>query len=1059
MRKLRPLFRGVAALGGFFLAATCYASNLLEENKIMVDQQLGTKSSIIVTEEDDDSLFKTFVPDEDMMTEDGKLDPVKWDQAHKDAAQALQESGTVLLKNTNNALPMAKTTKVSIFGTRGKSTNLTRGLIGEGKFETNQALVTAYNAIRATTPSPGYANNKSLTNKLNPGEISKDQILAQNPDIEATFEEYSTAIIVLGRQNAEGADYQKGPDGVADGHELRNPLAGSKEEKELVEWVSSKCSKVIVLIETVSQMEIGYIKNNPNVQAILYVGLPDSYGSSAAGIYNILTGEVNPSGGLYDIYSSCVENTPAAVNVGLYEYANKDDVALVQNKALSGRSARVTPEDIRALMAQRDAQGGGRIDTSSIGTGGTDFGFYNYLIEAEGLYVGYRYYETRYEDCVLNQGNAKGAKGVYDSTGGEWKYSQEVDYGFGFGLSYTTFEFELTEPQFEKNGKHEILAKFDVKVKNTGNVAGRTPIQIYSQSPYTSYDKQNGVEKAAIQLVTFEKSGLIQPGETKSYPVTVDLQDVASYDAYNKKTYIMEESGDYYFAVGNGAHDALNNVLAAKGKTTSDGMDYNGDSKAAKKWAYTNGAAEDGIDAYTFAYSKTGEKITNQLGKVEWNDFFDQQQTKRLSRQDWQATWPEEYTGLTAPQEMIDLLKGKYFDIKRNAEERSLSEEEFQAMWGQETELKFSDFKLADFNDDRWEELLSGISFEDALMYAIQSGRGFSAINDIGVPAGSFAENGAGITWRQNTEEIQAPWKVERPSTGSYPSSTVGYFNTYAIWASSFDREVMREIGRLMGNDAIVGDKPIVWLPGLNTHRSAFGGRASQYYTEDPVLGGICTMEVAYGALPKGGIITAKHFAFNDQEAGRSGIAPFMTEQRAREIELRAFQIPFEMNKYDTPEEDVGMMGVMTSFSKIGAVECTANYGLMTNILQKEWGFHGYVVSDLKDDLDIMPETFRAGSTGYDWRTQNVDVDPYYDVEFFKYDKEVVEGVRSAVKRKLWMFAHTPLVNSINKTTHSEWNMTWRRSAYIAGIATSASLTGIGVGLYAVSLFLKKKGA
>ena len=1062
MYKLRPLFRGIAAVGGFFLAATCYGSFILEENKIMVDQQLGTKSSIIITEEDDDSLFKTFVPDADMMTEDGKLNPEAWDQAHKNAAQALQESGTVLLKNTNNCLPIAKTAKVSVFGQRGKDSNLTSIFTdeaAEGKFVQNPTLKAAYAAVRGSKSSPGYANNKSLTNHFSDGEISKAQLLEQNADLEDSFTEYDTAIVVLGRQNAEGADYQKGPDGVAEGRGLRNPLAGSDVEKELVEWVSSKFSKVIVMIETVSQMEIGYIKDNPNVQAIMYVGLLDNYGSSAKGLYNILTGEVNPSGGLYDIYSSCVENTPAAVNVGLYEFANKDDVALIQNKALSGRSARVSAADITALLEQRETQGGGRIDTSSIGTGGTDFGFYNYLVEAEGLYVGYRYYETRYEDCVLDQGNAKGSKGIFDSTGSEWKYSEEVDYGFGFGLSYTTFDFEITEPHFEKNGKHEILAKFDVKVKNTGSVAGRTPVQIYSQSPYTAYDKTNGVEKAAVQLVTFEKTGILQPGETKTYPVIVDLQDVASYDSFNKKTYIMEESSEYYFSVGNGAHDALNNILALKGKSTSDGMDYNGNSKAAKKWTYQNGAAEDGIDSYTFAYSKTGEQITNQLGKVDWNDFFDQQQTKRLSRQNWQETWPEEYTNLTAPKEMVDLLKGKYFDIKRNAAERNLSEEEFNAMWGQETELKFSDFKLADFNDDRWEELLSGIKFEDALMYAIQSGRGFSALNDIGVPAGSFAENGAGITWRQNTEEIQAPWKVEKPSTGSYPSSTVCYFNTYAIWASSFDRDVMHEIGRLMGNDAIVGDKPIVWLPGANTHRSAFGGRASQYFCEDPVLTGICTMEVAHGALAKGGIITAKHFAFNDQEAGRSGISPFMTEQRAREVELRAFQIPFEMHKYDTPEEDVGMMGVMTSFSKIGAIECTAHEGLMTNILQKEWGFHGYCVSDLKDDLDIMPETFRAGSTGYDWRTQNVDVDPYNNVEYFKYDKDVVAGIRSAVKRKLWMFAHTPLVNSINKTTHSEWNMTWWRGAYIAGIATSASLLGIGASLYAVSLFLKKKGA
>ena len=365
-------------------------------------------------------------------------------------------------------------------------------------------------------------------------------------------------------------------------------------------------------------------------------------------------------------------------------------------------------------------------------------------------------------------------------------------------------------------------------------------------------------------------------------------------------------------------------------------------------------------------------------------------------------------------------------------------------------------FKKADFNDYRWEELLSHMTFEEALDYALQSGRGFAEIESIGVPTGSYAENGAGITWLDpNSEEIQAPWKVEKQS--GYPSSTIGYFNTYAIWASSFNREVMNEIGRLMGNDSIVGDKPIVWLPGANTHRTPYGGRASQYFCEDPVLTGICTMEVAYTALAKGGIITAKHFAFNDQEGGRSGVSPFMTEQRAREIELRAFQIPFEMSKYDTPENDVGMLGVMTSFSKIGAVECTASKGLMTNILHDEWGFHGYVVSDLKDDLDIMCETFLAGSTGYDWRTYDIDILPYFDVEEFKYDKDVVSAIKEACHRKLWVFAHTPLINSINRTTHSEYNQTWWRTAYTAGIASTASITGIGVVLYAVSLFLGKR--
>ena len=379
-------------------------------------------------------------------------------------------------------------------------------------------------------------------------------------------------------------------------------------------------------------------------------------------------------------------------------------------------------------------------------------------------------------------------------------------------------------------------------------------------------------------------------------------------------------------------------------------------------------------------------------------------------------------------------------------------------MFNQPSDLKFADMKLADFDDYRWEELLSHMSFEEALDYALQSGRGFAAVDSIGIPTGSYAENGAGIAWLDAaSQEKQAPWKVEKPTTGSYPNQTIGYFNTYAIWASSFNREVMNEIGRLMGNDSIIGDKPVVWLPGANTHRTPYGGRASQYFSEDPVLTGICTMEVAYSALQKGGIITAKHFAFNDQEGGRSGISPFMSEQRAREIELRAFQIPVEMHKYDTAEKDYALLGIMTSFSKIGAVECTASKGLMTNILRNEWGFNGYVVSDLKDDLDIMPQTFLAGSTGYDWRTYNIDIEPYFNVEEFKYDKDVVNGIVEACHRKMWVFAHTPLINSVNRSTHSIWNMTWWRGSYIAAISVSGTALAAGVVLYCLSFVFGRK--
>lgn len=1052
MLKRKSLYRGLTVLSAFLLGVTIYGGEILETNKIMVDQVLGTKSSIIVSEDDPDTMFKTFVPDKDFLTADGKLDPKGWADAHEKAALELQREGTVLLQNKNNALPLTQAKpKVTLFGTRSGALANTDSWKEE--FEINP-VVSAIYGTRATTTSPAWANNKEPYKLFDNKEVYVSTLEEKNASYKDSFADYNdAAIVVLGRQNAEGADYKPGADAVLPENESRNSLASTKAEREIVDLARANFSKVILLVETVSQMELcDYIDK---VDAILYVGLPSSSNSNAQAIAEILKGKVNPSGGLYDIYASHSESSPAMVNFGLMEFTNKDDIQLIQDKNLFGRGAKLSTESVRALIDIRTSQNGGRIDTSSIGTGGTDFGFYNYLVEAEGLYVGYRYYETRYEDCVLKQGNADSSVGVFDSLNQKWNYSEEVDFGFGFGLSYTTFDFSLGEVSFEKNGKHEVLAKFNVTVENTGKVAGKTPIQIYSQSPYTTYDKENNVEKSAIQLVTFEKSGLIQPGEKKTYPVIVDLQDVASYDANNKKTYIMENSDEYFFAVGNGAHDALNNVLAAKGKSVADGMDYAGDADAAKKWSYNYEDAEDGIDNYTFAYSKTGEKITNQLEHNSLNDFKPGTVTE-LSRKDWKATWPKKYENVAATDAMIKDLKGEYFAV-HNKTNANITEEELNSLFNQPSELKFSDFKLSDFDDYRWEELLNHMSLEETLLYAMESGRGFAAIDSIAVPEGSFAENGAGIAWASNSGEVQAPWKIEKPEGFSGKSQTIQYFNTYAIWASSFNRDVMHEIGRLMGNDSIIGDKPVVWLPGTNTHRTPYGGRASQYFSEDPVVTGICTMEVAHGALEKGGIITAKHFAFNDQEGGRSGISSFINEQRAREVELRAFQIPFEMNKYDTEENDVGMLGVMTAFNKIGTVECTSSKGLMTNILQKEWGFHGYVVSDLKDDLDIMPQTFLAGSTGFDWRTKDVDLDPYFNVEEYKYDRELIQAIKDACHRKLWAFSHTSLVNSATKSTRSVWNMTSWRAGYISGRVISGTFTGVSALLLILSEFLTKK--
>ena len=262
----------------------------------------------------------------------------------------------------------------------------------------------------------------------------------------------------------------------------------------------------------------------------------------------------------------------------------------------------------------------------------------------------------------------------------------------------------------------------------------------------------------------------------------------------------------------------------------------------------------------------------------------------------------------------------------------------------------------------------------------------------------------------------------------------------------------------MLANDAILGGKPMMWLPGANTHRTPYNGRSEQYFSEDPVLTGVTTMEAAMGALSKGGIVTAKHFAFNDQEMHRSGVGTFMTEQRAREIELRAFQIPFESAKYDTEDKDTGMLGVMTSFSKLGGLECTVNEGLLTGILAEEWGYNGYMVSDLKDDLDLMPQAFLAGLGGYDWRTAADDLDPYSSVEFFRYDAELLKAMKEVCHQKMYAFANSSFMNSISTSTHTVWNLTWWRAAYIGGITLFGLLTVASAALYILTETKSRKG-
>ncbi|MFR2855550.1 glycoside hydrolase family 3 N-terminal domain-containing protein, partial [Hungatella sp.] len=872
-----------------------------------------------------------------------------------------------------------------------------------------------------------HSENETPSAEYDPGEPSAAEIKAVNSDYAASFAEYGdAAIVVISRPSAESKDYL--PGGVVDGLGAEEPLQLTANERDTIE-MAKKCSdNVIVLLNSANAVEIGDLKNDPEIDSILWIGFPGCYGM--LGVSDILCGRTSPSGALPDIYATYNMSAPAMQNMGNFQYENG---------------------------AEMLTRGAGQ-------TGGTTG---NYLIEAEGIYVGYRYYETRYYDSVFGNGNAGSPVGAYASSA-EWDYDKEVAYGFGYGLSYTDFTQEFEgEPEFNVStdpvtGVCDATAVFHVKVTNTGDMAGKSIVQIYGQAPYT----EGGVEKSAVQLLNFGKTDTLKPGESQVVSVEVDLQYIASYDnTYDNGdgtvgTYILDP-GTYYFAMGNGAHDALNHMMARQG---ADPESLSGESNSAM--AYEHKITEDFISSTAFSVSKTGEKISNQLDYADWN-YFQPGEVTYLSRTDWAGTYPKSYTDMTlVNEELINLLNGDYYTIQTDDDTSGIT-------WGKDSNLMFYEMYGTDFDDAKWQELLDKMTLEEAQYLATFGGPSIPGVSSIGTVETYMTENaGNGVAVNLNaSKDTGAPWSISAsdPNGNWHPE----VFANAPLVAASFNQDLYKEVGSFIGEEALFTGIPILWGPGLNTHRHAYNGRNGEYYSEDPVLSGSAAMEFAIGALDYGLIAAPKHFAFNDQETNRSGVAPYMLEQRAREVELRAYQIAFEATKYDTEEVDAGMRGLMISFSKIGPVECTASYELMTEILKEEWGFKGYAVTDIYDDTDIYGAVLASGTTCFDTRgisgfygattlencsTFATQVDgSKVSAQLLSGDARLQNAVKDSCHNILYAFSQSSLMNRYNSTTHIEQTMTWWRMAYMAAIAAFGILLLASGALYVVSSKRKER--
>lgn len=1080
--KKRALWRGLTTLFTFIFSLTIIIGVVAESYKATIDTALGTLSEKFVSENTEaDPLYDKFQPSAEVLNEDGTGNSHALIQKAIDLNRQQAAEGAVLLKNNNadgQGLPLAGNSQVTLFGIRShvsllgssfgvkaqgpyisleqaltqnktdfKNTiaytlnnNFATGEVTRGAtldswsgdefefegagFTVNPVMTAVYDKLNETYL---HSENETPSAEYDPGEPSAAEIKAVNSDYAASFAEYGdAAIVVISRPSAESKDYL--PGGVVDGLGAEEPLQLTANERDTIE-MAKKCSdNVIVLLNSANAVEIGDLKNDPEIDSILWIGFPGCYGM--LGVSDILCGRTSPSGALPDIYATYNMSAPAMQNMGNFQYENGADML---------------------------TRGAGQ-------TGGTTG---NYLIEAEGIYVGYRYYETRYYDSVFGNGNAGSPVGAYASST-EWDYDKEVAYGFGYGLSYTDFTQEFEgEPEFNvstdpETGVCDATAVFHVKVTNTGDMAGKSIVQIYGQAPYT----EGGVEKSAVQLLNFGKTDTLKPGESQVVSVEVDLQYIASYDnTYDNGdgtvgTYILDP-GTYYFAMGNGAHDALNHMMARQG---ADPESLSGESNSAM--AYEHKITEDFISSTAFSVSKTGEKISNQLDYADWN-YFQPGEVTYLSRTDWAGTYPKSYTGMTlVNEELINLLNGNYYTIQTDDDTSGIT-------WGKDSDLMFYEMYGTDFDDAKWQDLLDKMTLEEAQYLATFGGPSIPGVSSIGTVETYMTENaGNGVAVNLNaSKDTGAPWSISAsdPNGNWHPE----VFANAPLVAASFNQDLYKEVGSFIGEEALFTGIPILWGPGLNTHRHAYNGRNGEYYSEDPVLSGSAAMEFAIGALDYGLIAAPKHFAFNDQETNRSGVAPYMLEQRAREVELRAYQIAFEATKYDTEEEDAGMRGLMISFSKIGPVECTASYEMMTEILKEEWGFKGYAVTDIYDDTDIYGAVLASGTTCFDTRgisgfygattlencsTFATQVDgSKLSAQLLSGDAKLQNAVKDSCHNILYAFSQSSLMNRYNSTTHIEQTMTWWRMAYMAAIAAFGILLLASGALYVVSSKRKER--
>ena len=777
--------------------------------------------------------------------------------------EKIEGEGAVLLENKNEVLPL-QNQKVNVFGYAsrnvvyggtgsggGKEDNnvdLQQGLKNAG-FQVNDQLTTFYDD--RYVPREKVNIHKLVGGDFN---IHEPKASEYSESLLTSAKEFSdTALVVFSRNSGEGADITNEMKGYAGGTAGKHYLELSDDEAATLDLVKENFDKVVVILNSSFPMELGFL-DDEKIAGALWIGGPGSVGFNAVG--EILAGEVNPSGRLVDTYAYDETSAPSFNNIGEFPYSNSE------------------------FDYEKDTW------------------HYKYINYAESIYVGYRYYETRYID---NQ------TGKMD----EAAYEKAVQYPFGYGLSYTNFKQEITN--FKVDGNE---AKMTVKVTNTGKKAGKDVVQLYYTPPYTI----GGIEKSHVVLSGFAKTQELAPNQSEEVNLSFDVENMASYDEKQNKAYVLEK-GNYEIKLMNNSHDVI------------DSKNYE--------------VAKD------IVFDQENKRESDELSAT--NQFEDAKgDVQYLSRWNWEETMPKEMAQpKEASKELLKALK-----------DQSVNEGKADPIKFEKHGLELYDLKGVDYDDPKWDQLLEQLSVKDMENLITYGGFQTLAINSVKKPATIDADGPAGINHL-----------VSQAHGNQYTSEVVV--------ASTWNTELVEEMGAALGKEAKASNITGLYLPGVNIHRSPFGGRNFEYYSEDALLSGKIGSSLSKGAMDQGSYVFMKHFAMYDQETRRyefpTGAATWSTEQAMREVFLKPFEIAVK---------DSGITGIMSSYNRIGPKWVGESEALLQNVLRDEWGFRGTVISDFYKPqymnvdqglsagndlvLYLLPTKLNNVTTDTDWGQQNM---------------------------------------------------------------------------------------